>query len=148
MVKWSVNSEEDKDADEYVKKMVRLHKFQVSPPGLFNENGEISDHRVLNIYLRDDAGNLTGALLGGTYWGTLHVHWLWVGEEWRNQGYARDMLNCAFAEAKRRGCSTAWGNTWQTQGAHSLYDHLGAKVVWRQEFPQVGQSLIWYQVDI
>ena len=102
MLKWTITSEEDKDADEYVKKMVRLHKHLVSPPDLFDKDGDILDHQALNIYLRDADGNLIGALLGGTYWGTLHVHWLWIEEAARNRGYAREMLNHALAEAKGR----------------------------------------------
>jgi GNAT superfamily N-acetyltransferase len=147
-ITWTVTSEDDNEADEHVKKMVRLHKHQVSPPHLFAEDGDPADYESLNIYLRDEQGVLTGALLGGTFWRTLHVHWLWVEEARRNQGHAREMIHRALAEAKKRGCTSAWGNTWQTQGAYSLYDHLGAKIVWKQDFPQVGQSLIWYQVDL
>jgi GNAT superfamily N-acetyltransferase len=135
-------------ADEYVKKVVRMHKHLVSPANLFADDGDPADYQSLNIYLRDEDGELIAALLGGTFWGTLHIHWMWVEEARRNRGYAREMINRVLVEAKQRGCTSAWGNTWQTQGAYSLYDRLGAKVVWTQHFPQVGQALIWYQVDI
>jgi GNAT superfamily N-acetyltransferase len=65
------------------------------------------NHRPLAIFLRAANGSLVGGLLGGTYWGWLHVDILWIHESLRYQGYGQALLLAAEQEAKRRGCRYA-----------------------------------------
>lgn len=144
---FSISDVCDPAADGYVRDQVRSHMMVVSPPGMFDAHGDPADFRLLNVYLRADDGRLVGALLGATYWGVLHISLLWVDESTRGRGCARELLRQAVLEALRRDCDRAWGNTWQSQGAFSLYERLGARAVWRQEYPRCGQALIWYHLD-
>ena len=114
---------------------------------MFTDDGNPADFQGLNIYVRDEDDSLIGALLGSTQWKALHVHWLWVDEAQRHHGYAREMINRAMDEAKARGCLCAWGTVWQTQGAATLYDKLGAKLLWRQEYPVADHALLYYRYD-
>jgi GNAT superfamily N-acetyltransferase len=148
MLQWEITEEESKEIYEQIRLLVRAHKLAVSPAGLFSPDGDMIDHRTLNIYLRDEVGKLIGALLGATYWGVLSIGSLWVDETYRHQGHAREMIKRAVEEARQRGCTMIYGNTWQTQGAYTLYDKLGAELVWRQDYPQAGQALLWYRVDL
>jgi GNAT superfamily N-acetyltransferase len=148
MLRWQVTDQEDRDLYGEIRELIRAHKVAVSPPGVFNAAGGMIDERTLNVFARDDEGKLVGALLGATYWGVLSIGSLWVEEAARNQGHARTLLQHAIAEARTRGCTLIYGNTWETQGAYTLYDKLGAQLVWRQEYPKIGQTLLWYRVDL
>jgi GNAT superfamily N-acetyltransferase len=146
MPTWTLAAEPDREIEAQVKQQVRRHRFNHSPSDLFTPDGDPVDWQALNLYLHDE-GRLIGALLGSTQWKTLHVHWLWVDAAQRNRGYAREMINRALEEARRRGCVCAWGTVWQTQGASTLYDKLGAKLMWRQEFPVADHALLFYRYD-
>ena len=61
-------------------------------------------YQKLTVMLRDADGSVAGGLLGGTYWGWLHVDILWVHERARGQGLGQRMLALAEAEARQRGC--------------------------------------------
>jgi GNAT superfamily N-acetyltransferase len=62
------------------------------------------NHQLLHIFLRNPAGELVGGLLGGTYWGWLHIDILWLHPDLRRQGYGRALLAAAEQEAVKRGC--------------------------------------------
>ena len=92
---------------------------------LFNAaRSEEDDHRPFAILMRDDAGHLAGGLLGGTYWGWLHVEILWVREDLRGQGFGKRLLVEAEAEAVRRGCRHVHLDTLDFQ-APEFYRRLG-----------------------
>jgi GNAT superfamily N-acetyltransferase len=101
----------------------------------------------VTITLRDTAGNLMGGLTGSTMFGGMHIKWLWVAGEHRHQGHARQLLNRAIDVAKERNCTFIHGDTWSAQGAHTLYEKLGAKVIMRMDDYPPGSSLIRYRLD-
>jgi GNAT superfamily N-acetyltransferase len=68
---------------------------------------EDDNHADLNVFARDGAGAIVGGLLGGTYWGWMHVGWLWVAEARRGAGLGGRLLRAAEEEALRRGCPRA-----------------------------------------
>ncbi len=146
LMNWTIDTELNPHIEDHIKTQVRLHRFQHSPSGLFTEDGDPVDWQGLYIHLHHD-GHLIGSLLGSTQWQTLHVNWLWISEEYRHQGYARQIIDRAIIEAKRRGCLCAWGTVWQTQGAATFYDKLGARLVWRQDYPIPGHALLYYRYD-
>ncbi len=75
------------------------------------QHSENDNHILLRIFARSDTGELIGGLLGGTYWGWLHIDILWVREDYRHQRLGRQMMAQAEAEAIRRGCRHAHVDT-------------------------------------
>ena len=69
-----------------------------------NEKVEADCHTPLNIIEYDENGNIIGGILGGTYWGWMHIDILWVHENHRNKGIGSKLLKEAEKEAVRRGC--------------------------------------------
>ncbi len=60
--------------------------------------------KPLNLYVKDDSGNVLGGLVGVTYWGWLYVDYLVVDESQRGSGLGSKLLDRAEDEALRRGC--------------------------------------------
>jgi GNAT superfamily N-acetyltransferase len=74
-----------------------------------------SNYKPLTVMLRGTDGAVAGALLGGTYWGWLHVDILWLHERARRQGLGARMLALAEGEARRRGCQHVFLDTMSFQ---------------------------------
>ena len=70
-----------------------------------------ANRQVLVVVARTSAGAVAGGISGYTAWGWLYVQWLWVGESTRGQGLAGRMLTAAEAEARARGCHSAYIDT-------------------------------------
>jgi GNAT superfamily N-acetyltransferase len=81
----------------------------------------------LTILLRAADGAIAGGLLGGTYWGWLHIDILWLAEAARRQGLGSQMLAAAEQEAMRRGCRHAHLDTMSFQ-AQGFYEKHGYAV--------------------
>ncbi|MBK8027265.1 MAG: GNAT family N-acetyltransferase, partial [Chloroflexi bacterium] len=82
----------------------------------------------LNIFVRDDMGEIVGGILGGMWGGWLHITFLWVAPELRKQGYGTRLLQAAEAEAKEKGCRSAFLETHSFQ-APDFYRRLGFQPV-------------------
>lgn len=80
-----------------------------------DEKAEPDNHKLLNIVEYDENKNVIAGLLGGTYWGWLHIDILWVDEKYRSLGYGTKLLKSAEEEAKKRGCHSVHVDTmsWQ-----------------------------------
>ena len=65
------------------------------------------NHELLNIVEYDENKNIIGGILGGTYWGWMHIDILWVDENFRKKGIGSQLLKAAEEEARKRG-STAF----------------------------------------
>jgi GNAT superfamily N-acetyltransferase len=100
------------------------------------------DYRPLTIFLRDPDGNVTGGLLGETYWGWLHVSILWLEEGVRRQGYGSRLLELAEQEAVRRGCRRAHLDTMSFQSL-PFYQQLGYQVFGELQDLPAGHSRIF-----
>lgn len=72
-------------------------------------------HKKLTLLLRDSANRVVGGLDGSSDWGWLYVDMLWVNEELRQQGYGHKLLAAAEDEAVRRGCHSAYLDTFSFQ---------------------------------
>ena len=70
---------------------------------------------------------MIGGLLGGTYWGWLHVDILWLDDSLRRQGYGSKLLAKAEDEGRRRGCQNAHLDTMSFQ-ALEFYEKNGYTV--------------------
>ena len=86
------------------------------------------NHELLNIVEYDDERNVIAGLLGGTYWGWMHIDILWVDEKFRRQGIGSKLLAAAEEEALRRGCHSVHVDTMSWQ-APEFYKKHGYKIL-------------------
>jgi GNAT superfamily N-acetyltransferase len=77
----------------------------------------------ISIFLRDENGAVIGGLLGGTYWGWLHIDILWLDDSLRRQGYGSKLLALAEDEGRRRGCKNAHLDTMSFQALGFYQKH-------------------------
>ena len=86
------------------------------------------NHELLNIVEYDDSGNVIAGILGGTYWGWMHIDILWVDEQFRKQGIGSKLLQAAEDEARRRGAHSVHVDTMSWQ-APDFYKKHGYKII-------------------
>jgi predicted GNAT family acetyltransferase len=70
-----------------------------------------AERQPFAVLVRDDDGTVVAGASGYTAWGWLYVQWLWVAEGQRGGGLAGRMLAAAEAEARGRGCHSAYIDT-------------------------------------
>jgi ribosomal protein S18 acetylase RimI-like enzyme len=85
-------------------------------------------HQDLLVTLHDEHKQILGGLIGGTYYGYLHIDLLWVEERNRGQGHGQTLLKTAEKEAIARGCRYAHVDTHGFQ-ALGFYQKRGYTVV-------------------
>jgi len=83
-----------------------------------------SGHRPLAILMRDDAGAIVGGLWGQTGYGWLFTQLLAVPDRLRGGGWGNRLMDMAEAEARARGCHSAWLDTFEFQ-ARGFYEKRG-----------------------
>jgi GNAT superfamily N-acetyltransferase len=81
------------------------------------------DQRNLAVLARL-GGTLIGGLVGLTARGFLQIDLLWLSAEQRGHGFGSCLLAAAEAEAVRRGCRSAWLDTFDFQ-ARPFYQRHG-----------------------
>lgn len=85
-------------------------------------------HELLNIVEYDEAKNVIAGILGGTYWGWMHLDILWVDEKHRKTGIGSRLLKAAEEEAIRRGCHSVHVDTMSWQ-APEFYKKHGYRII-------------------
>jgi len=93
-----------------------LEKFNNMHVGLDN-------HLLLNIVEYDEYQNVIAGILGGTYWGWLHIDILWVDENFRSKKIGSRLLIAAENEAKKRGCHSVHVDTMSWQAPEFYRKH-------------------------
>ena len=83
-----------------------------------------SGHRPLAVLMRDDAGAIVGGLWGQTGYGWLFTQLLAVPDKLRGGGWGNRLMDMAEAEARVRGCHSAWLDTFEFQ-ARGFYEKRG-----------------------
>ncbi|ELY6244826.1 GNAT family N-acetyltransferase [Cronobacter universalis] len=83
--------------------------------GCYNAAHMTADAQELIISVTDAQGNLTAGLTGRSYWGCLHVEFLWVDESLRGQGTGASLMAMAEEEGRRRGCKRIFVDTFSFQ---------------------------------
>ena len=101
----------------------------------------------LNIYIEDDNGQLLAGIAAETYGNWLEIEYLFVTENFREQGIGSQLLQQAESEAKKRNCCFAFVNTFQFQ-APAFYQKHGYKEVFTlKDYPYTGQRH-YYQKEL
>jgi len=93
-----------------------------------DEKAGADNHELLNIVEYDESGKVIAGILGGTYWGWLHIDILFVAEDFRKQGLGSKLLKAAEAEAIKRGCHSAHVDTMSWQ-APEFYKKHGYRII-------------------
>ena len=93
-------------------------------------NSRVGDdgHTPLNLVEYGTDGKVIAGILGGTYWGWMHVDILWVHEDHRNKGIGSKLLFEAEMEAVLRGCHHVHLDTMSWQ-APEFYKKHGYEVI-------------------
>lgn len=112
-------SESSGDDVAFVRNALHVHNFRTV--------GD-SDHRTLNVLLRDTNNRVVGGLLGRTYWNWLSVDYVWIHPGHRGQKHSVRLFEVAEQEAVRRGCHHAFLDTFSFQDKVGLYQSLGYEV--------------------
>ena len=86
------------------------------------------NHELLNIVEYDENKNIIAGILGGTYWGWMHIDILWVDENFRKKGIGSQLLEAAEEEARKRGCHSVHVDTMSWQ-APDFYKQHGYKII-------------------
>lgn len=86
------------------------------------------NHVLLNIVEYDENQNVIAGILGGTYWGWLHIDILWVDENFRSKKIGSRLLIAAENEAKKRGCHSVHVDTMSWQ-APEFYKKHGYELI-------------------
>jgi GNAT superfamily N-acetyltransferase len=81
----------------------------------------------VHVFLRDEAGDVGGGLLGHIRWRWLYVAKLWVHESLRGGGSGAALMEAAEEHARRRGCIGAYLDTFEYQ-ARPFYEKLGYRL--------------------
>jgi len=100
----------------------------------------------LDVFIRDSQDRIWGGLTASTYWDWLEIDDLWLDESLRGLGYGRKLLTMAEAEAKARGCSHAFLQTFSFQ-ARGFYEKLGYREVGCLDDYPPGQKFFWMRKD-
>jgi ribosomal protein S18 acetylase RimI-like enzyme len=87
------------------------------------EHAEPDNHVLLNIVEYDENQNVIAGILGGTYWGWLHIDILWVDEKFRMKKIGSQLLIAAENEAKKRGCHSVHVDTMSWQAPEFYRKH-------------------------
>ncbi|AXB41701.1 GNAT family N-acetyltransferase [Amycolatopsis albispora] len=107
----------DDDLGELVAALVASRPSTLPP-----ENRE-----KLASFVRGEHGELLGGIAGHTGYGWLFIAQLWVAESMRGRGFGSSLLRAAENEGRRRGCRSAWLDTYSFQ-ARPFYEAHGYRV--------------------
>lgn len=120
---------------------------EVILPGLvaFNEaGGGAAGYRPLAVLATEEDGKVVGGLWGSTGWRWLYVQLFWLPERLRGKGLGSDILARAEAEARARGCTAAWLDSFSFQ-APGFYQRHGYSVFGVLEDYPPGQRRFFLQ---
>jgi ribosomal protein S18 acetylase RimI-like enzyme len=94
------------------------------------------DYQPLGVFERDPAsGEVVAGLYAFTWGDWLEVKSVWVRPDHRGRGLGRELVEMAEAEARARGCHSAWLDSYTFQAA-GMYEKLGYRVFGRlQRYP-------------
>lgn len=86
-----------------------------------------NDYVPLTIFLRDEANQVRGGLLGYSIWSAMQIDSFWIDEDVRHQGNGKSLLAAAERAARIRGCKLVHLETY-SEIALQFYLSLGYTV--------------------
>lgn len=102
-------------------------------------------HLCFALYAPD--GKVAGGLIGEIYWGWLYINLLFLREDLRGQKFGHQLLTQAEAEARRRGATHVFLDTFSFQAPKFYQDH-GYRVFGElKDFPP-GQNRFYMTKDL
>lgn len=88
------------------------------------------NYQPVRLFLRDETNAILGGIVGGVWGGWFHIHFLWVAEHLRGQGYGGQLLQAAEQEALGHDCHNAFLETHSFQ-APEFYLRYGYEAIAR-----------------
>lgn len=83
--------------------------------------------RAVDVFVRDDAGEVVGGLVGYIKWRWLYVSKLWLPASLRGAGIGSRLMAAAEEHAWSKGCLGAYLDTFEYQ-ALPFYQKLGYEI--------------------
>ncbi len=118
---YEITIPKEKEAD-FIGNM--LLKFNLESKPLSQEEPFIS----INRCIKDENGEIIGGILAClALWNILSIDTLWVKEEFRNKGIAKQLLSLVETEARNMGCHIVYLSTYDFQ-AKDFYLKNGYEV--------------------
>jgi GNAT superfamily N-acetyltransferase len=99
------------------------------------------DHKPLTVTLRE-RGKIVGGLVGETYLGWMFVKWFWIADKHRGKGHGLKILRTAEDEARGRGVTNAYIDTFSFQ-APGFYRKAGYREFGRLDGFPPGHYRVW-----
>lgn len=107
--------------------------------------GHPTEWREFAVFARDENGHIRGGAAGNSGQCAIFIRLLWVHEAERRRGLGRQLLTMAEDEGRRRGCHTAFLDTFSFQ-APLYYPQFGYAEFGRIEGlgPQRNVTRTWF----
>ncbi|RXJ67202.1 histone acetyltransferase [Veronia nyctiphanis] len=106
------------------------------------------DEASFGCFVRNEFGETLGGMTGKMLFSSLHVHYFWLSEPLRGLGVGSQVIQHVELEAKNRGISNVYLDTYSFQ-APKFYEKLGYIEVGRySDYPKAGIDKIFYQKHI
>ena len=124
--------------------------FKALSQGLLSHHaiqGHERTWKKYTIFLKDGNKKAHAGIVVKFTWNGMQIESLWVDEKLRGQDYGSKLMNMVEEEAKKRGCTIAFTDTFSYQ-APGFYEKLGYTLHGKLEgFPQ-GSALYYYHKNL
>ena len=86
--------------------------------------GQVELGQPIKIFLRNQAGNVSGGVIANCFGGWVYISLLWVEKSLRNTGFGTKLMQMVEEEAINLGCSHSHVDTYSFE-ARPFYEKLG-----------------------
>lgn len=100
----------------------------------------------ISFYIETPEGRIAAAIVFHSFWGALHIKYVWTHKDHRGKGYASKLMQEVFNFAKDRKYPFAFIETMNFQ-APSFYKKFGFKTEFKREGYSKGTSFYYMRKD-